>query len=70
MKTTASYLLLINLFFLTSCQEQYSEVEIQQQVLWNATIQRTAISLRLDKAGRQGLRLSSSRLFKPCHIFA
>jgi hypothetical protein len=29
-----------------------------------------AISLRLDKAGRQGLRLSSSRLFKPCHIFA
>jgi hypothetical protein len=46
MKTTASYLLLINLFFLTSCQEQYSEVEIQQQVLWNATIQRTNLILK------------------------
>jgi hypothetical protein len=46
MKTTASYLLLINLFFLTSCQEQYSEVEIQQEVLWNETIQRTNLILK------------------------
>lgn len=46
MKITASYLLLFNLLFLTSCQEQYSEVEIQQQVLWNETIQRTNLILK------------------------
>jgi len=46
MKTTYYYLILISLLFLTSCQEQYSEVEIQQQVLWNETIQRTNLILK------------------------
>ena len=46
MKTRLVYLLLFSFFFLTSCQEPYSEVEIQQQVLLNETIQRTNLMLK------------------------
>ncbi|MBL4649042.1 MAG: hypothetical protein JKY03_04870 [Aureispira sp.] len=46
MKTTTYYLILISLLFFTSCQEQYSDAMIQQQVLWNANIQRTNLILK------------------------
>jgi hypothetical protein len=46
MKPLLPYLCLFLILIGTSCQEQYSDAMIQQQVLWNANIQRTNLILK------------------------
>jgi hypothetical protein len=43
---TSYYLILISFLLCTSCQEQYSAADIQRQLLWNETIERSNLILK------------------------
>jgi hypothetical protein len=47
---TNYYLILISFLLCTSCQEQYSDADIQRQLHWNETIQRSSPVLKKNKS--------------------